>query len=391
MSNADEKPILFVTTTLGTGGAERMLLKILKRMDRARYRPTVVSLLDEGSVGVEIAALGVPIVCLHMNKSWRIFIAPFILSRLVRRTECVLVQGWMYHGNLLAWIGRLFSGRKVPLSFGIRQSLYGLARERLNTRWVIRANAWMSGRVQGFLFNSRYSLQSHRDFGFRGRNMRVIPNGFDLDLYLPKSERSLDLRRGLGLGSELVVGMVARFHPVKGHHDFLRAAAIVHRSMPGTVFLLIGTGVTQENKKLADWIDGLGLTRSVRLLGERTDVADLNNIFDIACLASLAEAFPNVIGESMSCGVPCVVTDVGDCAEIVGETGRVVKAGDSESLAAAMLELLGMDSAERRRLGQAARARVIEQYDMQYVVQQYEKYFESLLADRQLGWGLVQE
>lgn len=383
MIKQNAKPILFVTTTLGTGGAERMLLKILQRMDPARFEPVVVSLLDEGTAGRQIRDLGIHVVCLRMDSLPRIAAAPFVLARLIRRYGFALIQGWMYHGNLLAWLGRTLACSRAPLSFGIRQSLYGLARERLNTRWVIRANAWLSGWTHGCIFNSRFSLDTHRKFGFRGGNMQVIPNGFDLDAFAPRPVQGADLRAQLAPGARHVIGMVARFHPVKGHYDFLQAAAIVRRHLPEVKFLLAGTGVTNRNIKLIEWISALGLGDSVVLLGERADVAELNCAFDIACLASVAEAFPNVVGESMACGVPCVVTDVGDCAEIVGDTGRVVPPEAPASLAVAMLELLEGDREVRVSLGRAARLRVMERFEMGGVAQLYEQYFEALQFDRE--------
>lgn len=364
-----------------------MLFKILQRLDRRQFTPMVVSLLDEGTVGKRIQALGVPVVCLHMDRWYRIVAAPFVLARLIRRHRFVVIQGWMYHGNLLAWAGRWLAGSKAPLSFGIRQSFYGLARERFNTRWVIRVNAWLSGRMQGCLFNSRFSMRTHGAFGFQGHNVQVIPNGFDLDAYMPLPERRAALRAEFKLGMAPVVGMVARFHPVKGHHDFLRAAALVCRSLPQVKFMLIGTGVTEGNRQLVAWVKELGLQNAVLLLGERTDIADLNNIFDIACLASWAEAFPNVVGEAMACGIPCVSTDVGDCADIVGGTGRIVPPGDPASMATAILELLNLDRQARQDLGRTARCRVVERFDMRGIVHQYEHYFHSLIGCSDGGPG----
>lgn len=355
-----------------------MLLKILQRLDRTRFEPVVVSLLDEGTVGAQIIDLGIPVVSLRMDTLHRIIAAPFRLARLIRNHRFALIQGWMYHGNLLAWLGRALAFCKVPLSFGVRQSLYGLSGERFNTRWVIRANSWLSGWIQGCVFNSQVSLRTHADFGFSCANMEVIPNGFDIQVFSPRPEDGRALRADLGLGASLVVGMIARFHPIKGHRNFLEAAAIVRSRIPTAKFVLVGTGVTIRNSQLLEWIEDLGLDGAVILLGERADVAEVNSAFDIACLSSLAEAFPNVVGESMACGIPCIVTDVGDCAEIVGATGRVALRGNSESLAIAMLELLVATPCERKDLGRAARLRIIEHFDIERVVIRYEQYFDAL-------------
>src|SRR5690554_1860919 len=148
-------PILFVITGLQTGGAERMLLKLLTYIDRSRYRPYVVSLIDKGTIGESIEALGVPVLALEINSVPGMLFAPFRLARLIRRERFMLIQGWMYHGNLLAWLGRFLAGSQAALSFGIRHTLYDLREEHRNTRLVIKMNAWLSRVAAASLFNSR--------------------------------------------------------------------------------------------------------------------------------------------------------------------------------------------------------------------------------------------
>ncbi|MDY0310406.1 MAG: glycosyltransferase, partial [Castellaniella sp.] len=139
--------------------------------------------------------------------------------------------------------------------------------------------------------------------------------------------------------------------------------------------------MTPENDCLASWIQDLGLKDAVILLGERQDIQDLNNMFDVACLSSWMEAFPNVIGEAMACGIPCAVTDVGDARDIVGETGRVVPAKNPKALAEAIMDLLSMPAEGRQALGALARARIVENFDMAVVVGAYMAHFESLATN----------
>src|SRR6185503_9929721 len=130
-----------------------------------------------------------------------------------------------------------------------------------------------------------------------------------------------------------LIGLVGRFDPQKDHRNFIAAAAILHRSCPDVHFLLCGDNVTWENAKLRGWIEETGLRKQYRLVGRRQDMARLTAALDIGTSSSsYGEGFPNVIGEAMSCGVPCVVTDIGDSALIVGQTGRVVPAQNPEAL-----------------------------------------------------------
>lgn len=372
------RPLLFVSTSLGTGGAERMLVKIMSRLDRSRFDPCVVSLFDHGTMGAELTDMGIEVVCLQMDSLWGIVSAPFRLAGLIRRRRFAVIQGWMYHGSLLAWLGRLLAGSRAGLSFGIRHTLVDVRQEHLNTQMVIWIVSWLARRADACMFNSKLSLYSHRAYGYRSRYMAVIPNGFEVATYAPNPDRGQRLRETLGLGNHLVVGLVARFDPAKDHRNFLRAAALVHLRLPQARFVLVGTNMTSENDHLTSWIQEQDLNDVVMLLGERRDIQDLNNVFDVACLSSWMEAFPNVIGEAMACGTPCAVTDVGDARDIVGDTGRVVPSRDPEALATAILDLLSLSPEDRRALGVLARARVVKNFDMAIVADTYMDHFDAL-------------
>lgn len=207
----------------------------------------------------------------------------------------------------------------------------------------------------------------------------MIPNGFDLDAFRPDPESRLAVRRQLEIPEDsLLIGLVARFHPQKDHHNFVQAAGLLHRAMPQVHFLLCGEGITWENPVLGEWIDDAGVESWCHLLGRREDMPKLTAALDIASSSSFGESFPNVVGEAMACGVPCVVTDVGDCAILVGKTGIVVPPNDAGALASAWHQLLEMSHEERRRLGQLARQRIKNKFDLNLVVSRYEDLYKSL-------------
>jgi glycosyltransferase involved in cell wall biosynthesis len=370
--------LLFVITGLMTGGAEMMLLKLCSRLDASRFAPAVVSLSDKGTMGPRIEALGVPVHALGLRAGVPSPASAWRLRELISSLSPDLVQGWMYHGNVAA---SLLGGRR-PVVWGIRQSLYGLATERRLTRWVIRASALLSSRPTAILYNSRTSAGQHESFGFDASLTQVIPNGFDTDMLRPDAAVRTLVRRELGVGdTTLLIGMVGRYHPMKDHGAFLRAASLLSKELPDARFVLAGNRVDAANRELVAMAEEAGVRERVFLLGERADVARLYPALDIASSTSAwGEGFANVIGEAMSCGVPCVVTDVGDSAWIVGATGRVVPARDPAAMAKAWSEWASLAKEQRQLMGGEARRRVVEEFSLGAVVKRYEDLYESLLA-----------
>jgi glycosyltransferase involved in cell wall biosynthesis len=210
----------------------------------------------------------------------------------------------------------------------------------------------------------------------------LIPNGFDTDLFRPDRRARDRIRGELGLGQQAVaVGLVARYHPVKGHAVFLEAAAMLGSARPEASFVLAGPGVGPENRELSERIGGLGLGDRVHLLGERRDVAALMAALDVGCLASEAEGFPNAVGEAMAAGLPCVVTDVGDASFLVGEAGVVVPPRDAAALAAGLVRLLDLGPEGRQRLGEAGRRRVARHFSLAAMLDRYDHLYRDLLGN----------
>ncbi|NEP28701.1 glycosyltransferase, partial [Moorena sp. SIO3I6] len=217
--------------------------------------------------------------------------------------------------------------------------------------------------------------------GYSSQNSCVIPNGFDTSLFKPSLEARAAFRSELGLSEQsILIGLIGRYHPMKDHPNFIRAASLLVKEFPDVHFIMVGTEVDQDNNFLSSLIQDLGLSNHIHLLGERSDIPRLTAALDINTLASAyGEAFPLVIGEAMSSGVPCVVTDVGDSAWIVGNTGRVVPPRNSEALARAWKELILMGNEGRKVLGKAARSRIIDSFSINSVVAQYESLYELIL------------
>jgi glycosyltransferase involved in cell wall biosynthesis len=232
--------------------------------------------------------------------------------------------------------------------------------------------------------NSLAGQRFHQSLGYRPRRWEYIPNGLDTGELRPDEAARRRLRAELGIDEKMVtIGLPARYHPMKDHANFLAAAAELARRRADVLFLLVGTGIEPSNRKLVDAIGAHGLTQRVRLLGERGDMGSVYPAFDIATLSSaFGEGWPNVIGEAMSCGVPCVATDSGDTAEIVGSTGLIVPSREPAALAAAWDRLIALGLDERRALGAEARARIVRDYDLATIIGRYEALYDEMSESR---------
>lgn len=375
--------VMHVITGLSTGGAETMLLKLVSAASGG-VEHVVVSLGDEGTIGPRIAALGVPVHCLRLQRNAPNPLKALSILPLARRIDPQLIQGWMYHGNLMASMAALAlrdnaprnsgSRKQVPVIWNIRQTVYDLRNERWLTARFIRLGARLSAGPAAIIYNSQTSAAQHQNLGYRAERRVIIPNGFDCRILCPDEAFRKAVRSELSItDGTLLIGLVARYHPMKDHVGFLKAAAMVVRSHPEVRFVLAGTGVSSKQPVLAEAVKQNELQDHVILLGERSDIPRLNNAFDIGCSASAwGEGFSNSIGEAMACGVPCAVTDVGDSAYIVADTGLVSPPRDPQALANAIARLIGMGRSGRQQLGVQARRRIETEFSLPAIVRRYE-------------------
>lgn len=373
--------VLHVINDLAIGGTEIMLYKLLSRSNLSMFEPSVISLNGIGPLGKRIRDMGISVQSMEMRASISSSLSLLRLARAARRISPQLIQGWMYHGNLAAQLAGAVVRRPVKIIWNIRQSLYSLSDEKPATARAIRLGARLSNRPALILNNSQKSVAQHAGLGYATDKTLVIPNGFDTDSFVPSSEARASVRAELGVPQNTVlVGRVGRYHHTKDYPSFLRAAAVVLRDYPDTQFVAIGKDVDWNNDALRRQVHDLGLVERIHLLGERLDMPRLTAAFDIAISSSHAEGFPNVIGEAMSCAVPCVVTDVGDSRWIVGDTGRVIASEESDVLAAGCMDLFEIGPDRRRELGLAARERIITHYSISSVAQRYESLYRGIVA-----------
>ncbi|MBF2064063.1 MAG: glycosyltransferase [Calothrix sp. C42_A2020_038] len=376
--------VLYITTGLDIGGAEVMLYQLLSRINREYFTPVVLSLMDKGTIGECIQSLGIPVYTLDMKPGKITLAAAWKLVSIVNKIKPDIIQGWMYHGNMAAQFTNIFSLKKRPVVWCIHHSIASLKSEKILTQILIKLGVWISKLNHKIVFVSRNSKKQHEALGYSPDNTCVIPNGFDTSHFQASQSDRLKFRDELGLATDtFLIGLICRYHPMKDHANFLKAASILSHSYSNVHFVLAGEHVDYSNHNLSQLIQNLGISNKVSLLGERRDTCKIFSALDILSVSSAyGEAFPLVIGEAMSCSTPCVVTDVGDSGWIVGNTGLVVEPRNPLALSNAWQKLINLGLEGREVLGKAARDRIVNDFSLEKIVTQYEKLYLDVIGGK---------
>lgn len=368
--------ILHIITGLSVGGAETSLLKLLGAMDSARFEHEVVSLTDLGPISYQIEALGVTVSAMGLP---HVSGFPALIGK-IHSSKADVVQTWMYHADLLGGVAaRLLTTR--PIVWNIRNNEISPGLKMFRTRLVMKTCAMLSSIVPAkIISNSIVAKNLHVNQGYNDDKFIIIPNGFDTEKFRPDPRVRLKIRTRLGISeSDFLVGYFARLDPLKNHAGFVRACGFLAERIPHLRILMCGKYIDPSNDILMAMLDEAGLAGRVSLLGEQMNMPAYYSAIDTFCLASLSEAFPNVVGEAMACSVPCIVTDVGDSKSILGDGGLVVKAGDDRALSDAILKMSFLSNDERKLMGFYARNRIKSQYSMQSYAIKYEKLYETII------------
>jgi glycosyltransferase involved in cell wall biosynthesis len=344
------KKVMWITTGLGSGGAEMMLAQLVKGLPRLQH--VVISLTAGGKHAASLPnvhSLDMPAGEPTLSALWKLF-------RIIRREKPDVLMGWMYHGCLVATLAKFMRLKPVPMIWNIRQSLYDLKLEKRGSALVIRALAKLSWLPQRISYNSQLSAQQHEAVGYSKKNTQLIANGFDLAKWQP------------GTPTRSLIGRFGRNAPMKDYPTFIAAAKLIHAKHPEAKFIIVGAET-----------ETLDVPSFIEVLGERHDLPQLTASLNIAVSSSaFGEGFPNVIGEAMACAVPVVATDIGDTRWVMGETGRVVPPRDPQALANVCLEIL--DKSITKDL--AARERIERHFSLPSVLGQFEALLTSQRTKR---------
>lgn len=363
--------------TLGMGGAERQAVQLANSLDPAKWRVLLLTTRDE-----EWDTSAAPGVVYRSLRGRKGIAAVRMLSAILARERVDIVQAFLLSAQAYALAARLLR-REMKLIAAVRASM---GRDRI-VGWRGKLSHTLLFHlpllVDQYVFNSSAGERALGN-GLAVARKRVIFNGIDTARFRPASLGSGHLRDIARVaGKARIVGIIANVNVDKGYEALVRAAAIVCETISDVCFVVIG----DDRNRLADQIKAMiaerSLTPHFRFLGSRDDIERLVPGMDIVCSSSTSEGFSNAIGEAMACGVPCVVTDVGDSALMVGETGSVVPPDHPAELAAAMVHLLRHSREALQALGTAARARIESHFSVRRMVESYEALYESLLQKTQ--------
>ena len=372
VQNNCSQGISHIITGLNVGGAERALYTLLTNGLEGPFRNRVISLMGPGHYGPLLQEACIPVTCLHMSPGRP---TPGALRRLlaaVRAAPTDILQGWMLHGNLAATFAQRWANRDAALVWNQRTSLDALADETRIKRALIRLEARLSGRPQAIIYNSARSRHQFAEHGYNDAHALHLPNGFNTDKWAPNAGVRREIRQELGLPQDAtVIGYVGRGHPQKDIETLYAAFEHIAGKHPDAVLVAVGRDLDRDCPR----------SDRIILTGQRPDVPALMSGFDLLCLSSRAEGFPNVVGEAMATGLPCVTTDVGDARDIVGETGWVAPPRNPERLAACLDDALSCSLEGLQERGQRARDRIITQFSIASVVDRYASLYRSVVKD----------
>ena len=372
--------VMHVIVGLNVGGAELMLMRLVTSKEhKTDNRYVVVSLTDLGPVAEQLLEHGIEVYALDMR---RLFDVPMVflrLKKLIKKLKPDIVQTWMYHADFIGGLAAYAAGVK-RIIWGIRSTDISKSTAKA-TLWIRSFCAKLSYKIPSVIVcAAEKSRQVHVEIGYDATRMQVIPNGFDLTRLTASAEEVDHFRMTYGLTREhVVIGCVGRFNPAKGFDIFISAAKQL-RHFNSVVFLMVGRDLSSDNAQLMTWIDSTGCAERFILLGQRQDIPVCLAAMDIFCLSSRTEGFPNVVGEAMAMGCPCVVTDVGDAAVLVAETGVVVPSEDPTALAGALAQMIVLPKSERLQVGRDAQTRLYNNFSMAKCVERYDDLYNSLIS-----------
>jgi glycosyltransferase involved in cell wall biosynthesis len=354
------------------------LLRLLADMDRKVFDAQVVCMIPIGPVGKRIQALGIPVISLDMNPGYPTVGGFLKLLGILKKFRPNIFQTWLYHADLLGLVAAKLLGIK-NIIWNIRSTHMEFEQYGWISGLVFKICALFSSWPKAVVVNSQMGQLVHTKSGYHPKEWICIPNGINTDQFRPDTKARMSVRQEWDVANnEFLAGMIGRFDPMKAHPVFLKAAAIVQANYPNTCFVCIGEGPASyftEMKKLASQLKLF----NVLWPGLRTDMPAVYNALDLLVSSSLfGEGFPNVVAEAMACGKPCVVTDVGDANMLVANSGICVHPGRPEDLAQAIEQMLGKSATERAKLGEKARQRIIENYNMEKMSQAYSALYKRL-------------
>ncbi|PWT83989.1 MAG: group 1 glycosyl transferase [Acidobacteria bacterium] len=369
--------IVFLIRALVVGGAERQLVELAKALDRRVFDVSIVCFYSGGRLWQELLSAGVPVTSVDKRGRWEVFRFFLRLTKELRKQKPDILHGYMMGPNLMAMLMKL-TVLRTRVVWGVRVSNIDVGLHGWFEWLLSRLEAYLSPLVSLVIFNSAAGESYCRAAGFGRARTIAIPNGIDVARFTPKQQGNVKLRISWGIPARsLVIGRVGRIVPMKDYSVFLKAASIFAKFRPDARFVCIGDGPDRYTLELRALARELQIDSKIVWTGSIEDMPSAYRALDICCSSSaFGEGTPNCVAEAMACGVPCVVTDVGDSRLVIGETGVLVPPKNPEALAEG-LATMAKRIAENSELGKVVRERITSAFSVSMLV---DKTSEALLG-----------
>jgi glycosyltransferase involved in cell wall biosynthesis len=376
-----KKKVVFLIRDLNYGGAQRQLVTLVKALHQEDCLDvTVLHFYSGGPLLKDLIDRGIPTISLEKQERWDVL---GFFSRLfwhLKRIQPDVLHGYLGESNIAAIFMKPFFP-STRIIWGIRGSNTPSGRYGWLGNLLSLLERLLSSFTDLIIVNSHTGKTDYLDRGYAPDKMVVISNGIDTERFQPDSEAGAKVRSEWGISENtILIGLVGRLSPMKDHPTFLQAAALLSKEREDVRFVCVGVGDENYAKELYQLADDLGISEKIIWAGGRSDMPAVFNALNIACSSSSdGEGFPNVVGEAMACGVPCVVTDVGDSAWIVGDKGIVVPPKNPEALAAGWNSLLNLALTDKLALAEKARKTIVEKFSVKNLVRETEFHCTILL------------
>jgi len=374
--------ISFLIRQLGPGGAERQLVLLAKGLAKRGHQIQIIRFYSGGELESELDGSNVCLLDLGKQGRWDNIKPLMKLIAFVRKRHPDILHGYLPLTNLMCLLVKPFSNAP-KIVWGVRGSFTGNHGYGLLRALIFVLERWCSHFPDLIITNSIQGKKVAIQSGFPISKLTVIANSIDTDRFRPDADMRHRQRKIWKLDKQTpIIGIIARFDPVKDHTNFLRAARIAYQKNRSLRFIIVGDANESARQQLIKKIHELQLEHAVILEGFRTDVETIYQAIDLACLSSShGEGFPNILGEAMACGVPCVSTMVGDAEHVIGETGLVVPVKSPELLSAAWLIMIERISCEPE-ISKKIRERIVNNYSYSSMLETSEKVLENLVIDQ---------
>jgi glycosyltransferase involved in cell wall biosynthesis len=377
--------VLHIITDFNDGGAQAVLYRFVTA-DRQNVHQ-VISLMSIGWYGEKLSTAGVKVHSLDMPKSRLTIDGVTKLYRLIRQIDPDIIQTWMYHSDFLGSIVARLAGKKA-IVWGIHNTNLDPTKTATSTRLIVRACGLLSGNIPKKIIScSQEGIKVHAELGYQPEKMVVVPNGYDVTEFSPQPASRSELRQQWQIDENTtLLGMVARWNPQKDHANLIAALAHLKTQIQSPWHcILVGSNLGEDNQVLAQLIEQSGVGDCLTAVGVRSDIPAVMNALDLHVLSSsYGEAFPNVVSEAMACETPCIVTDVGDSALIVGDTGWVVPPSNAMELATAMAQAIGeiSDRPAWKQRQVNCRERIQTNFNLQIMVDKYSEVWRDAVLSK---------